>query len=136
MKKFKRVVQLELNEISRDVIDQLIARNECPNFKEINTKWSYFETASESEYKHLEPWIQWVTAHTGKTYAEHEIFHLGDATNLKQKQIWEALSEQGIESAIIGSMNTIRGAHTSGGMFFPDPWSKEGKAYPNSLQPL
>ena len=135
MKKANKIIQLELNEISKEVIQQLIAKGELPNFARIDKEWSYLSTSSEQEYDKLEPWIQWVTAHTGKSFSEHGIFRLSDAENLEHPQIWETLSASNVESGIIGSMNVTRGA-TKGGVFFPDPWSKENYAYPEEIKPL
>lgn len=133
--KYQRVIQLEFNEISKSVIDCMISKGQLPNFKKINQQWSFYKTVSEDKYDYWEPWIQWVTVHTGKSFAEHEIFHLSDAHNLKHKQIFETLSELGIESAIIGSMNTSRGT-TKGGFFLPDPWTKNSESYPPNIEPL
>lgn len=132
---YKRVIQLELNEISKNAVKHLIQKGKLPNFKKINKKWSYYQTTSEQQYEHLEPWIQWTTAHTGKSFSEHRIFRLSDAIHLEHPQIWETLSNHNIESCIVGSMNAIRGK-TSGGFFFPDPWSKDGVTYPSEIQPL
>jgi hypothetical protein len=33
-------------------------------------------TESEPEYENLEPWVQWPSVHTGKTYDEHKVFRL------------------------------------------------------------
>lgn len=124
--KYKRIIQLELNEISRPVIELLILKNKLPNFAKINQKWTCYQTLSENKYENWEPWIQWVTAHTGKTLAEHKIFRLSDIHHLKHKQIFETLSEHGIKSAIVGSMNVIRRS-TKGGFFFPIPGQKQVK---------
>jgi hypothetical protein len=134
-KKYKRILQIELNEISKEVVDALISKGKLPNFAKINQEWSYLKTTSETDYEKLEPWIQWVTAHTGKTFDEHQIFRLSDVHKLKYKQIWEELSENNIESGIIGSMNIIR-RNTKGGIFFPDPWAIQNETYPESLRPL
>ena len=132
---YKRILQIELNEISREVVDALIAQGKLPNFKRLNTQWSFLKTTSETEYKYLEPWIQWCTVHTGKTYAEHQIFHLSDVHKLTHTQIWEELSAKGIESGIIGSMNGIR-RDTKGGIYFPDPWALHNDTFPDELKPL
>lgn len=134
-KKYKRVIQLELNEISSDVISKMITKGHLPNFAKINKSWKFLKTDSEKNYKDIEPWIQWVTVHTGKTLAEHKIFRLSNAHNLEYPQIWEQLSYHSIESAIIGSMNALRG-NTKGGIFIPDPWAQSNKAYPDDLKPL
>ncbi|WP_304986018.1 hypothetical protein [Coxiella-like endosymbiont] len=117
---FKRIIQFELNEVSKIAVDTLITKGKLPHFKQINEQWNYLETTSEYTYELLEPWIQWITAHTGKTFSEHQIFHLSDAVHLKHPQIWETLSAQGIESGIVGSMNALRGK-TKGGFFFLIP---------------
>lgn len=134
-KKYKRVIQLELNEISCEIISQLIASNALPSFAYISKHWKYLQTTSETEYKNIEPWIQWVTAHTGKTLTEHQIFHLSDVHKLKYPQIWETLSQHSIQSAIIGSMNATR-RNTDGGVFIPDPWAQQNDTFPNELKPL
>jgi hypothetical protein len=135
-KKYKKVVQLELNEISYDIISQLIhTKNSLPSFSYINNNWKYLQTVSETEYSNIEPWIQWVTVHTGKTLEEHEIFHLSDAHKLKFPQIWETLSQHSIASGIVGSMNVTRGK-TNGGIFIPDPWAQHNDTFPKELAPL
>ena len=134
-KPFRRVIQFELNEIAKSALDQMTATGRLTHFAQITDHWTYLTTTSESEYHHLEPWIQWTTAHTGKAFAEHQIFRLSDAEQLQHPQIWETLSDRGIESCIVGSMNAIRG-NTKGGFFFPDPWSKHGATYPQDIQSL
>jgi hypothetical protein len=131
----KRVIQLELNEISPDLIKTLVAKGELPHFKRIIDSWTEFQTLSEDVYEHIEPWIQWVTVHTGKTFAEHQIFHLGDAHDLKHDQIWEVLSDKNVNCAILGAMNATPG-RLKNGVFFPDPWSKSNTALPDQLKGL
>lgn len=132
---YKRIVQIEMNEISSAVIDSLIAKGKLPNFARLQREWTFLKTVSETAYDKLEPWIQWVTVHTGKTYDEHRIFHLSDVHQLKHKQIWETLSEKKIESGIVGSMNVLR-RNTEGGIFFSDPWAIQNETYPAPLRPL
>jgi hypothetical protein len=133
--RFKRVIQLELNEVSEAILKPAYEKGLLPNFASMNQRWQHTQTTSESKFELLEPWIQWVTVHTGKTFQDHKIFHLGDACQLTCEQIWETLSDRNIESAIIGSMNGHRGK-AQGGVFFPDPWMPNGQAHPQKLQPL
>ncbi|MBU7584724.1 MAG: hypothetical protein KAF91_17725 [Nostoc sp. TH1S01] len=124
-----------MNEISKPVIDSFIAQNKLPNFAKLNQEWVFYKTVSEEQTENCEPWIQWVTAHTGKALAEHKIFRLGDAQHLNYIQIFEKLSEHGIQSAIVGSMNVAR-RNTKGGLFFPDPWSSGKDCFPREIKPL
>jgi hypothetical protein len=131
-----RVVQLELNEISKSVVEQLVRRGELPTFRRILDTWHHTETVSEQVYEHLEPWIQWVTAHTGKSFQDHQVFRLGNAPDdLRVPQIWELLQERGLSSLVFGCMNARRGAFTNG-VFFPDPWAKTNETYPDDLKPI
>jgi hypothetical protein len=131
-----RIVQLELNEVSRRAIDQLIRRGELPTFRRISQSWNYVETTSESVYEHIEPWIQWVTAHTGKSFAEHNVYRLGNAPeDLQAIQIWEQLEQAGRASLVFGCMNAKRGTF-SNGIFFPDPWAKRNETHPEELRPI
>lgn len=134
-RRYRRVVRLELNEISRPILDRMIADGAASGFAALDKDFGALRTTSEHQYEHLEPWIQWTTVHTGKTFGEHGVFRLGDARDHGHEQTWEALSDQGIESAIIGSMNTYRG-RARGGIFFPDPWSKQNDTHPESLRGL
>ncbi|MGZ3476438.1 MAG: hypothetical protein ACXWUG_21330, partial [Polyangiales bacterium] len=128
-------MQLELNEISRPILDRLAAEGAIPGFSALDRDCAALETTSEQRYEELEPWIQWTTAHTGKTFAEHRVFRLGDARHAGHPQTWELLSAHGIESAVLGSMNAHRGT-ARGGMFFPDPWAKENDTHPEGLRAL
>ena len=119
---YSRVIQIELNEISLTIVEKLIKKGSLRNFSRINNSWSFTTTSSEQRYEHLEPWIQWISAHTGKSFAEHGIFRLSDAVHLKYPQIWETLSDLGLKSGIVGSMNAVRG-RSRGGLFFPAPWA-------------
>lgn len=134
-RKYRRVVRLELNEVSRPILDVMSREGSIPGFTALDRDLGCIRTTSEVAYEHLEPWIQWATVHSGKSYAEHGIFRLGDARDHRHDQTWELLSDRGIESAILGSMNTFRG-RARGGMFLPDPWSKENDAHPESLRAL
>jgi hypothetical protein len=134
-RRYRRVVQLELNEISRDLVLRMVSRGLLPTFRRLFQEWTFIETVSEDRYDLLEPWIQWTSAHTGEPFSGHRIFRLSDADSLAVPQIWEVLSQHGMESAVIGSLNAVRGEAT-GGIFFPDPWSKNGITYPRHLQGL
>ena len=92
----RKVIFLELNEINFEAIQKYISRGELPNFGELLDKYGLSTTTSEKEYEQLEPWIQWVTVHTGKALAEHKVFRLGDIESRDIEQIWEQLEEQGI----------------------------------------
>jgi hypothetical protein len=118
------VLLLELNEVNFDYVRAYVNRGELPTFRRLLSEFSVSITTSEAKYEHLEPWIQWVTAHTGKTFAEHGVFRLGDVEKLGGvDQIWERLErEKSIRVGAISPMNA-RNALSNGGFFVPDPWT-------------
>ena len=72
-----KTILLGINEINFDYIKFYIRKGLLPNFKKIFEIQAPLETISEKEYRLLEPWVQWLTVHTGKTFDEHKIFRLG-----------------------------------------------------------
>jgi hypothetical protein len=68
------LVLVELNEVNFDVVQEYIDKGESlPNFETL-MRYESRLTTSEKQYDLLEPWIQWPSVHTGKTYSEHQIF--------------------------------------------------------------
>lgn len=119
----KKLILLEYNEINFEYLERYISRGHLPNFRKVIESFGYSRTSSESQYEHLEPWIQWVTAHTGLSLSEHGIFRLGDITESDLPQIWEVLEEQGLVVGAVSPMNAKnRLKHPA--FFIPDPWTE------------
>ena len=68
MSQKKRLVLLELNEINFDAVKCYVNQGlSLPGFTKILNS-HFFTTQAETEYEQLEPWIQWPSIHTGKTF--------------------------------------------------------------------
>lgn len=131
----QNLLLIELNEVNFDFVRRYIARGELPTLARLISAHGLTETTSESEYDHLEPWIQWVTAHTGKTFAEHGVFRLGDIVERDLDQIWESLERTGLSVGAISPMNAKNRTH-SAAFFVPDPWTRTPVTGDRSLQLL
>ena len=120
----KQLILIELNEINFDYVKKYLAAqpNLLPNFKKLFTKFDEKKTYSEKEYDLLEPWIQWVSAHTDLEYKDHKVFRLGDIINHKHKQIFETVEEKGYEVGCVSPMNTKNNLKKPA-YFIPDPWT-------------
>ena len=88
---------LELNEVNFDFLRGYAEQGRLPTFKRLLGAHGYALTTSETEYERIEPWIQWVTAHTGKPYVDHGVFRLGDIVNHDIPQVWEQLEGRGLQ---------------------------------------
>ena len=130
-----RYLIVELNEVNFDFVRRYIAQGELPTLAGLLSKHGLIETSSETEYDHLEPWIQWVTAHTGKTFAEHGVFRLGDIVEHDIDQIWEQLERAGLSVGAISPMNA-KNRTRNAAFFVPDPWTKTSVSGDRSLQLL
>lgn len=139
MIKAKKKLQLiELNEFSTDLFSAAASKMELPNISWL-LSLPHSKTTTEDliEHRGLDPWVQWVSVHTGVSSAQHEVIHLGDApSSLKFPQVWEVLSKKGISSGIWGAMNATRGEAESCEFFLPDPWTFQEWAYPEKLNEL
>jgi hypothetical protein len=117
------LILVELNEVNFDYVRRYCAEGNLPTLSKLIADHGVIETTSESHYVELEPWIQWVTAHTGLSFAEHGIFRLGDITNRNVIQIWEALEAAGKTVGAISPMNAVNRC-ASPAFFVPDPWTQ------------
>ena len=119
-----KTILLGLNELNFDYIQFYINQGLLPNFKKIFDIQFPIETVSENEYKLLEPWVQWVTIHTGKNYNEHQVFRLGDIVNNPElSQIFEELEEEGLSVGAVSPFNSENRLKNPS-FFVPDPWTK------------
>ncbi len=118
----QKLIFIELNEINFDYVRDYNAAGELPALGALLREHQLVETTSEKNYDELEPWIQWVTAHTGLTLSQHGIYRLGDITKSDPEQIWEHLEKQGKSVGAISPMNA-KNRCNSPAFFMPDPWT-------------
>src|SRR5437870_2699529 len=103
-------------------MQRFLGRGVLPHFARMHAQSQVYLTRANERAPYLEPWIQWITVHTGLTYDEHQIYNLGDGHKLAAKAVWDVLSDAGLTVWICGSMNarydpSLRGA------VLPDPWT-------------
>jgi hypothetical protein len=130
-----KLLLLELNEVNFEFVEAYTRRGELPNFAALFQQHGYTRTTSESSYEQLEPWIQWVTAHTGMSLAEHSVFRLGDIAARDIPQIWELLEERGLKVGAISPMNAKHRLRDPA-FFVPDPWTRTEISAPPLLRRL
>lgn len=114
------VIVLELNELCPPILDRMMQKGELPNFSRLHAKSDVHVTWTDDQ--DLEPWVQWVTLHTGERQDVHGAKELDEGYRIKTPRIWEKLAERGLTSLIFGSMNAQPA--TENVYLVPDPWSK------------
>ena len=119
----KRFNLIELNEVNFDIVRKYV--EERPGYYQGFEKLlnlTSFNTSSEKSYDQIEPWIQWPSVHTCKTYAQHKIFRLGDIVNYTGEQIFEKIERAGFFVGCVSPMNASNKLKNPA-YFIPDPWT-------------
>ena len=119
----RKVIVLEFNELTPALMDRYIEQGALPGFKRLRDESLVAITDAGEDPPYLEPWIQWVTVHTGLSYAQHQVFDLGDGPKLRAPRIWDIVSGSGDPVWICGSMNAAVQSAGIRGSVLPDPWS-------------
>ena len=130
----KPVIVLEFNELTPALVDRFIGAGDLPGFARLRGEGTVCLTDAEETAPNLEPWIQWVTVHTGLRYQEHGVFLLGEGAGLTAPRIWDVVADAGERAWVCGSMNAAVTARRRENLFLlPDPWSTEVDPSPPGL---
>ncbi len=117
-------ILLGLNEVNFEYVRKYADQGLLPTFKKLMETVPVVSTSSEQSYHEFEPWIQWVSIQTGKTFSEHGIFRLGDVVHKDVSQIWEYLEqEKGLKVGAVSPMNADNRCKNPA-FFIPDPWTR------------
>ena len=129
----RRVLLLEFNELTPSLVDRFISEGALPNFERLRDQSQRYLTMASEQPPYLEPWIQWVTVHTGLDYKEHGVFRLDEGHTLDVKRLWDVVSDAGRASWVCGSMNVRYGPNFNG-CVLPDPWCTHVPAQPAEIR--
>ncbi len=114
----RRLLLLEFNELCPGLIEKFMGEGYLPNFKRLRERSRAFITHTSEAV--LEPWIQWVTVHTGVPLDQHGIVDLDEAGKLQHEAFWDSLKSDNV--LLMCPMN-VRFNRTDGSIFMPDPWA-------------
>lgn len=129
---------VELNEFSVGLFRKATESMDLPHVRQLlSLRHTATTTDDVIEHHGLDPWVQWVSVHTGRPSGDHGVLHLGDTPGqLGARQLWEVLADRGIRSGVWGAMNATRGEADTCDFFLPDPWTFSEPAYPPGLNDL
>ncbi|WP_087721961.1 hypothetical protein [Pandoraea sp. PE-S2T-3] len=119
----KKLILVELNEINFDIASDYVREypGRFPALAKLIAGAGVRSTC-EQKYEEIEPWIQWASVHSGKTYAEHGIFRLGDIVGSDVPQLFEQLERNGLRVGCVSAMNA-ENRLSAPAYFIPDPWT-------------
>jgi hypothetical protein len=125
----KPLIMLEFNELTPALMFKFMAAGLLPNFKKFYDEAHVYTTDAEEEGENLNPWVQWVTIHSGLSARKHGVKWLSEGCKLPVKAVWDTLSDAGYRVWVCGSMNA-RYDKPLNGFLLPDPWSTGLTPYP------
>ena len=115
------MISIELNEINYKWIKYYIDQGKLKNFKELFERHIVHQTSSENNYSQLEPWIQWPSFYSGKSFCDHNCFHIGDFKKYNLESIFSKIQDEGKSVLAVSPMNCYFEEKDSS-IFLPDPW--------------
>ena len=129
---YPKVILLEFNELSPTLMDKFIAEGKLPAFKKLRGESLVWVTEAAERAPDLDPWIQWVTVHTGLDMKDHGVKELDEGHLLKQDRLWDLVSANGKPVWVCGSMSTAYRKPLNG-YLLPDPWTTHVAPYPEEI---
>ncbi len=132
----KKVLLVEINEITWTLIDPLIEQGELPTFARLKREGAWASPLSVDLPPMLEPWITWTTVHTGRPQSDHNVFFLQQPPEtIKAKRVWEICDEAGLSVGVYGSLCSWPPQQVKG-FYVPDTFAPNTATYPDSLQAI
>jgi len=129
------VVVLEFNELCPPLIERFTGEGALPKFERLRRESIRFVTEAEESGVRLNPWVQWVTAHTGLSAEDHGVLKLGRGSELRAPTVADAAAEAGLEVWLCSPMNVVP-ARAESMTFLPDPWAVDAQPHPGELEPF
>ncbi len=132
----RKVLLVELNEVTWDLIDPLIEQGKAPTFARLKREGAYASPMSVDLPPHLDPWITWTTVYTGRPQEDHNVFFLEQPPEtILAKRVWELCHERGLRVGVYGSLCSWPPQKVKG-FYVPDTFAQDTSTHPASLDPI
>ena len=131
----KKLVVFEINECDFSYFLYGAKKFKFPEIRKFieDKKITKTFTKDKVEGLNLDPWVQWVSVHTGKSSKKHKILRTGQSLKKNIPQVWEVI---GIKSSSIGLWGLFNSKYRNKkniNFYFPDPWNYTELAFPKNL---
>jgi hypothetical protein len=131
-----RLLILELNEITWDLVDPLMERGLLPNFRALAEGGVRAAPWASEQPQHLDPWITWTTLYTGVPQEVHRLSMLEqDRETRGAPMLWDYLRDAGLRLGLFGSANSWPPQPVDG-FWVPGGFSRDFATYPRELEPI
>jgi hypothetical protein len=131
-----KVLLVEINEITWNLIDPLIEQGKLPTFALLKREGAWAAPVSVDLPPQLDPWITWTTVYTGRPQADHNVFFLQQPPEtIHAKRIWEICHEAGLRVGVFGSLCSWPPPPVNG-FCVPDTFAPDQATHPEELSAI
>ena len=81
------MIVLEFNELTPSLLQRFMAEDRLPNFSRLYRDSAIYTTTASERPPYLDPWIQWVTVHTGLNFSDHGLQRLNEGHTLSVPRV-------------------------------------------------
>ncbi|MEX8494423.1 alkaline phosphatase family protein, partial [Sphaerotilus sp.] len=135
----RKVVLLELNEINWRVVDRLIEQRGkafLPHFEKLRAEGAWAVQSAVERSPLLDPWITWVTLHTGVSPAVHGASVLEQSSDsISAPRTWQYAADAGRKVGVFGSISSYPPPQVNG-FVVPGPFAPGNETHPPRLAPV
>ncbi len=131
-----KVLLVELNEVTWDLIDPLVEQGKLPTFAHLKREGAWAAPMSVDMPPQLDPWITWTTVYTGRAQEDHNVFFLEQPPEtIRAERVWELCHRSGMRVGVYGSLCPWPPQEVAG-FYVPDVFAQDPATYPASLEPI
>src|SRR5262249_16061232 len=131
-----KVLVVELNEVTWDLIDPLIEQGKLPTFARLKREGAWAAPVSVDAPPYLDPWVTWTTVYTGRAQEDHNVFFLEQPPEtIRAERIWEICHRSGLRVGVYGSLCSWPPQKVNG-FYVPSSFAQNTATPPASLEPI
>lgn len=133
----RKILLVELNEITWRLIDPLLKRNELPALADLIRRGVRGTPLAPEVPPDLDPWISWTTVFTGRPPHEHGVKFLEQPPDTVQgPKIWDLVAKAGKSLGVFGSTMSWPPRTDVKGFVVPGTFSPGTETHPADLKPI